>query len=146
MILALLPLTVALFRAVSSFEPDYYEIQNEMSLVQLRRIMLIAYDLDMYDDHLEFVYHGEDYRLRFHNRHLILSPGTQIFIEDCDDVCFYEEGGVIYVRCFRKNRETDYPLVQTGGLRIADFPADTDELSVADGDDLGGDRDYGSDL
>ncbi len=78
-------------------------IQDEIALQQLRRILMLSYDLECRNDTLYFQYQGRDCQLVLRNHRMILQPGTQIFLNDIDALSFGMEQEVIYVYYQRGN-------------------------------------------
>ncbi len=96
--LSILPIATSIIRLVASINLDYNLINNEMALMDLRRILLIAYDLQISDYQVDFIYHNDNYTLRYINDKLVLSPGTQIFLNDIKEANFYSKNGCLYLR------------------------------------------------
>lgn len=76
-------------------------IQDEIKTIQLQRIFLIAYDIKLDNNQIDFKYNNQIRSLKFINNHIILTPGTQVFYEDVDLVKFElneDEVKIIYFR------------------------------------------------
>lgn len=117
----LLPLTLLAYRYVGNISFDYYEVNDEIALTQLRENLLFIYDLN-YDRYtLNFRYKGDNYSLLLINNKLILKPGTQIYLMDIDDLYFTDEGGFIYINYERGNKKYKRILCGTKGLYLDDF-------------------------
>lgn len=71
------------------------EVQDEVGLSQLRRILLISYDLECSSGSLQFEYQGRDCILQQVNDHLIIQPGTQIILADIDSCRFEQMGNTV---------------------------------------------------
>ena len=131
--LTVLPLAVTVFRYTAELDFDYDPVNSEMALMDLRRVLFLAYDLKVCDNELEFIYHNDDYRLRLVNNRLILQPGTQIYLNDIEEVRFYTKNGSLYL-AYRtdKGREYERNIAKENGIHLDDFPADNDELTEPD--------------
>jgi len=131
-VLSLLPLCLLGFRYTAGIKFDYDEINDEIALCQLREILLISYDMHVSSNRLDFRYRNDDFRLSLVNEKLILQPGTQIFLNDIDDVSFKKSNGCIYV-CYRKeNHEYERVIAKAEGIYLDRF-SDCDVRD--DGDD-----------
>ena len=133
--LSVLPITTSTIRLLASVNLDYNLINNEMALMDLRRILLIAYDLSISDYQLDFIYHNDNYTLRYVNDKLILSPGTQIFLNDIKEANFYSKNGCLYLRYVTNdNKEYERNIGTEKGFHL-------DELSDNYDDDNRDDHD-----
>ncbi len=71
------------------------DVQDEIALAQLRRILIICDDFITTDDTLYFTHQGRQMKLRMVNGNLIIQPGTQIMLVDVDSVSFQDNGNTI---------------------------------------------------
>ena len=81
-----LPLWLYLFRFLINFDPQLVKRQNNIGLIQLRRIVALGKDYEVYSDELCMNYQDEKTCFYEVNNRLIQTPGTQIFmlaIENC---------------------------------------------------------------
>lgn len=132
--LTILPLAVSVFTFVGNHEFNYDLVNNEMALMDLRRVMLLAYDIEVSDYELNFIYHNDDYTLRYVNNKLILQPGTQIYLNGIDDVSFYKENNSIYVNYTDENgKEYKRNIGKEKGIHIDEF-LDNDDGDSIDSD------------
>ncbi len=99
----LIPSTVAMLNLLQHSFEIHQDIQDEVSLNQLRRTLLLAEDVACLNDHITFTYHEKECDLVLCNQKLILKPGTQIYLLDIDDVYFYEANHVLYLQYQRKD-------------------------------------------
>lgn len=127
-IISILPLAVSIFEIVGDSHLDYDIVNDEISLLQLRKIMLISYDIENRGDELCFVYHNDDYKLSLQNGRLILSPGYQVFLNNVDYVSFIEDDGVLELEYGRGNEEKKTYIYKEKGICISDFSFADDEL------------------
>ena len=120
--LTILPLAISIFSFVANIKPNYNLLNNELALIDLRRRLLIAYDLNVEENRLEFINNGETNYLYYVNDKLILSPGTQIYLNDVKDVYFSKENGVIYLNYITNdNKEYKSAIGKEKGFYIDDF-------------------------
>lgn len=127
--LAILPIAISVFSFVGNYEFNYNIVNNEMALTDLRRVMLIAYDIDVKDYEINFVYHNNDYVLRFVNNKLILQPGTQIYLNGILDAYFTKENGSIYVNYIDEyGKEYKRNIGKETGIYINDFLDNNDDM------------------
>lgn len=119
--LSILPLCSETFNLVSSIDFDYNEVNDELALVDLRRIMLLAYNLDVGYDEIRFVYQDKDYCLALNNNNLVLSPGYQLYIADVDELYFEIRNNCIYVIYQRKNKNYEKVISCATGFYLDEF-------------------------
>ena len=134
-ILSILPIIVSIVTIISSYKIDYDFVNDEISLFQLRRIMLIAYDIENNHDELDFIYHNKDYSLSLVNNRLILQPGYQVFLNNIDYVSFDQNNGLLNLTYGRKGNEKTTCIYKEKGIYIDDFSNTDDELSEYNSDD-----------
>lgn len=107
----LVPITVSALKVAEKTLTFTEEIQDEIALSQLRKIMMIGDEYQIRTDCLQFEYQGEDSEISLVNRHLILQPGTQIFLSEIDNAAFLERDGVIMMQYARGERHYERALV-----------------------------------
>lgn len=73
------------------------KLQDEVSLSQLRRSMLLAKDFCLSENNLQFRINDEVKELELVNHKLILRPGVQIFLENIDQISFVNEENKWYL-------------------------------------------------
>ena len=120
-ILTLLPVCMQAFRYTSNISFDYDEINDEIALQQLREQLLIAYDMNISADRLSFRYKNDDFTLSLVNGMLILQPGTQIYLNDVDNLYFETEHNCIYVNYERNSKEYKRVIGSESGIYLDDF-------------------------
>lgn len=81
------------------------EVQDEIAIAQLRRILIISTDFKTTTDTLYFTNQGREMKLRVVNDNLIIQPGTQIMLVDVDGVTFMEQGHTIVCHYERKGAQ-----------------------------------------
>ncbi len=122
-VLSLFPLVSGVYGALGGISYDHERISEEIAMMQLRELLLIAYDLNVTKDALYFRYQKEEFRLSLVNRRMILQPGTQIWLNDLDALSFYEKEGNVYVSYRKKERTCETLLCPSYGFSLDDFPA-----------------------
>lgn len=73
------------------------KLQDEVSLSQLRRSLLLAKDFCLAENNLQFRINNEVKELELVNHKLILRPGVQIFLENIDQISFVNEENKWYL-------------------------------------------------
>ena len=121
--ITLLPICMQAFIYTSNISFDYNEINDEIALSQLREQLLIAYDMQVTNDELSFIYKNKNYKLSFVNNKLLLQPGTQIYLNDVDDLYFNILNECIYVCYERNNKQYERIIGKQEGIYIDDFSA-----------------------
>lgn len=112
-ITAMIPVTIVCIRPFTTIAYFDEEIQDQIALSQLRRILLLSYDIECSPDEVDFEYQLKKRKLSFKNDHVVISDGTQIFFSCVDDAAFYQENQCVYIRYTRKNRTYEKVLCQT---------------------------------
>lgn len=127
-ITSILPIVYSCFDYVARFKFNYSEVTDELTLIDLRRVLLLSYDLEIHEQELSFIYHNDNYVLRYVNDKLILQPGTQIYLNDIREVNFFIKNDCLYMH-YVTNDEKEYEKViyKSKGIHIADFPINNDE-------------------
>lgn len=128
--LTILPLAVYGLTYSVNLKFTYDEINDEIALLHLRRILLLAYDVNNNGYSLDFIYHNDNYSLSLINGRLVLQPGYQMFLDNIDDLSFYEDGNSIYIRYEKNNKEYTTPIIKQNGIYLNDF-SDSDDDSDA---------------
>lgn len=129
--ITMLPVCVKAFEYASNIKFDYNEINDEIALMQLRETLLITYDMQYSEKLLAFRYKNKDFTLKLVNNKLLLQPGTQIYLNDIDDLSFINKNNCIYVIYERDNKEYERVLCNAKGLYLDDF-SDCDVLDCDD--------------
>lgn len=120
-IINMLPLTYLSFSYISNISFDYSQIEDEIALMQLREILLIGYDFQIHGDSLTFIYQNKDFSLRQVNNRLLLQPGTQIFLDNVDDISFYSSNGIIYLDYEKNKRHFTTAITKEAGFYLDGF-------------------------
>lgn len=125
--ITMLPVCIEAFMFGSRIPFDYDEINDEIALEQLREQLLISYDMNISSDQLNFVYKNKNFTLSLVNGKLLLQPGTQMYLNDVENLYFDSRDGCIYV-CYEKgNKQFERVLCKQERFYIDDF-SDCDVL------------------
>lgn len=130
--LLLLPLLLNIYKTIASLNFYYYDVSGNMSIVQLRKILLLSYDIEVNDNYLSFNYQDKDYEIYLANDHLIMTPGTQIIYEDVVDATFYIENDCIFSEILKDEKYEKICLSKADGFSLDTFldgDDGSDELS-----------------
>ena len=117
----MLPICEQAFINIANIDFNYYEINDEICLSQLREMLLIAYNINVSDKEISFLYKGDDYFLSEINNKLILHPGTQIFLSDIDSLHFFIKNNCIYVSYERNKKQYERIISKNERFYIDDF-------------------------
>lgn len=128
--ITLLPLATRVLTYSASIKFNYDEIEDELSLYQLRRILLVSYDIYNNYNYLEFNYKDNTCYLSEINNRLVLQPGYQMFLDKIENCYFYEEENVIYVAYTKRNKEFKSPLCKANGIYLDEFFSDDDNGDI----------------
>ena len=110
-VLTFVPLLVICIKLNINALRFHEETQDEIALSQLRKIMNVGSNFQVSSNQIQFDYHEDSYRLYLINNHLILTPGTHIFLSDVNHLSFSYRGSYIY--CDYKRKEHTYSRVLT---------------------------------
>ena len=119
----MLPICIEAFIFGSKIPFDYNEINDEIAMYQLREQLLISYDMNINSDELNFKYKNKNFKLSLVNRKLLLQPGSQMYLNDIDDLYFDVRNGCIYVCYERNNKQYERVISKQEGLYIDNFSA-----------------------
>lgn len=125
--LSIIPLAVSVISSVANINISYTEVNDELALLDLRRKLLIVYDVKNNGNSLSFIYDNDDFELSLINNRLVLTPGYQMFLDDIDYIDFVEEENSIYIRYGRKNKEYKTPIIKQKGIYLDEFSDYDDE-------------------
>ena len=91
---------------------NYNLIADDLRMIQLRRLLNRASEIDFNDSFLKLKIADQDYELSFKNKRLILSPGYQVFLNNLDDLYFKKDNNYIYLIAKRKNSNKEYLIAK----------------------------------
>ena len=117
----MLPICIEAFTYTSNIEFDYNEISDELALAQLREQLLIAYNMNIASNEIDFIYKNKYCKLSLVNRKLLLQPGTQIYLNDIDNLYFDIKGDVMFVNYEKDNKQFERAICKQEGLYIDNF-------------------------
>ena len=100
-----IPILVSVISLMRTSLKDRTSLQDQIALVQLRRYLAVAYDIELLPSSLTFQRQHEEMRLSVVNQNLIVQPGTQMFLMDIEAALFYLEGDSVMLRYIRDNQE-----------------------------------------
>ena len=105
-----IPILVSVISLMHTSLKDRTSLQDQIALVQLRRYLAVAYDVELLPSSLTFQRQQEEMRLSVVNQNLIVQPGTQIFLMDIETALFYLEGDSVMLRYVRNHHEYEVYL------------------------------------
>ena len=117
----MLPIMTNSFIYTSNITFDYNEINDELALMQLRELLLLAYDVNITSTSVDFIYKNKNFSLSLVNNKLILQPGTQIFLNDIDNLYFMKKDGCIYIDYERNDKTYESIIASEKGIYLDDF-------------------------
>ena len=100
-----IPIMVSVISLMRTSLKDRTSLQDQIALVQLRRYLAVAYDIELLPSSLTFQRQYEEMRLSVVNQNLIVQPGTQMFLMDIEAALFYLERDSVMLRYVRDNQE-----------------------------------------
>lgn len=133
--LSLLPVVSSSLLILSQFDYDYSLISSELSLMELRELLLYAYDIRIGDNELLFHCKGKEASIGLVNSKLIMKPGTTIIVDEVEEVLFFQRNGNIYLRYKRKNIEYETLIAKEEGICLSDFYRCFDDSDYSDNTD-----------
>jgi hypothetical protein len=101
----MIPITVLCIKPFENLLGFNEEIQDQIVLSQMRRIFLLSYEIKYSPEQITFLYQEKRRTLSCINDHLVLSPGTQIFISNIDTAYFIEKENCIYIVYERQKKQ-----------------------------------------
>ena len=84
--------------------------QNNIGLIQLRRMISLGKDFEVYDSELCMNYNDELVCFYEVNQRLIQTPGTQIYLLEIEDLEFNKLEGYIFMSYSHNNIAESYRL------------------------------------
>lgn len=86
------------------------DTQNQFAILQLRRELSIASQVQIENGNLEYILNHEKMVLYFDKSRLVKSPGYEIFIEQIDAAHFQNKEGDIYLWFKKKNKTYEFEV------------------------------------
>lgn len=105
-----IPIIVSVISLMRTSLKDRTSLQDQIALVQLRRYLAVAYDIELLPSSLTFQRQHEEMRLSVVNQNLIVQPGTQMFLMDIEAALFYLEEDSVMLRYVRNHQEYEVYL------------------------------------
>lgn len=105
-----IPILVSVISLMHTSLKDRTSLQDQIALVQLRRYLAVAYDIELLPSSLTFQRQHEEMRLGVVNQNLIVQPGTQTFLMDIEAALFYLEEDSVMLRYVRNHQEYEVYL------------------------------------
>lgn len=128
-ILTMTPLIVQSLEMVAHLPFHYDETTGMISLAQLRKILLLSYDISTDGNVLSFTYQGQERMIYLYDDHLIMTPGTQFIYARIKGASFFYQNDCLYLEVDDGQENRKYCLAKADG-----FDRDAFRL-VDDGDD-----------
>ncbi len=108
--LMLAPAVILCLSSISGCLRFREEVQDRIALSQLRRILMLSYDVHTEGNTVRFSYQNEDRLLRFTGDWLLISPGTEIMLAMVEGGRFIERNDLLYVIYERKGKQYEAVL------------------------------------
>ena len=105
-----IPIIVSVISLMRTSLKDRAFLQDQIALVQLRRYLAVAYEIELLPSSLTFQRQHEEMRLSVVNQNLIVQPGTQMFLMDIEAALFYLEEDSVMLRYVRNHQEYEVYL------------------------------------
>lgn len=122
--MGMLPMLVEGMDKISELPFFYHDISSLISVSQLRKTLLMAYDITFDSSKMSFNYRDKSYSIYLANRHLIMTPGVQVIVEDIDEAYFYSENETIYLRILKNGKTQEYALAKKDSFYLDSFLGD----------------------
>lgn len=126
-VMSYLPLMTNILLYVSNIDYRYDLINDELSLAQLRRIMMLSYDVEISNNSISFIYGETNRSLSMINGRLVLSPGYQMFLDKIEGAHFEERDELIYLYYVKDDKEYETVIGKNEGLSVDDFCDNNDD-------------------
>lgn len=120
-IMTVMPVALTGIELLSKIDEHYDLINDELCLYRLRRMLLIAYDTEIDDNVMSFIYKDSERQLSLLNGRLVMTPGYQMFLDEIDSLYFRENEGCIELVYEKDNKEYKAVLCEAQGICVADF-------------------------
>lgn len=101
----MVPLTITCLLCLSGGVKKEERMQDEIGIAQLRRYLLCTDQMEVGDDTIHFDKKNKQMCLQLSNRHLAVTPGFQMFLDNIDDVSFEEENSRIIMTYWKEGEE-----------------------------------------
>lgn len=91
------------FSIISKYQFMNQKLQDELMIYHIRKIMLVADNIEVTHDNIKLKYNLKDRKLYQANDKLILSDGVQVLLDKVLNVKFYIDNNIIYLEYTRNN-------------------------------------------
>lgn len=91
------------FSIISKYQFMNQKLQDELMIYHIRKIMLVADNIEVTHDNIKLKYNLKDRKLYQANDKLILSDGVQVLLDKVLNVKFYVDNNIIYLEYTRNN-------------------------------------------
>ncbi len=107
---ALLPIVVLVMGILVRFPLSSLDVQDEIGISQLRRVMNVCYDKTIHGTTLSCNYESKIVELYTNGNNLFIAPGTWIFLNEVDEVFFDVRSGVLFMTYIRNGKIREVTL------------------------------------
>ena len=101
----LLPIIIMALNLIVDYEYFDTRIQDELSILQLRKKLILAKDFNLVYPNLDFELEGDRWTLYYDGKRLYLSPGYQLFMDDVEALDYILDEEMILVNYVKKGQE-----------------------------------------
>ena len=91
------------FSIISKYQFMNQKLQDELMIYHIRKIMLVADNIEVTQDNIKLKYNLKDRKLYQANDKPILSDGVQVLLDKVLNVRFYIDNNIIYLEYTRNN-------------------------------------------
>lgn len=110
--ISLLPIIVGSLKISSNYLINDSDIQDELSIMQLREKLIIASDIEIDNGQLNYRIGDDFYELKFNKGRLYLTPGYQLFLDEVESCCFDIENNTLMIKYVKQNKNRVWALAK----------------------------------
>ena len=100
----LFPVVVKSADIVSGLNFVDAQLGDELSILQLRRKMIISENIVINGNSISFIIGDTEFTLKYEEHRLYLTPGYQLFLNDIDGLRFKNMDGMIFIEYEKNNK------------------------------------------
>ena len=100
----LFPVVVKSAEIVSGLNFVDAQLGDELSILQLRRKMIISENIVINGNSISFIIGDTEFTLKLEEHRLYLTPGYQLFLNDIDGLWFKNIDGMIFIEYEKNNK------------------------------------------
>ena len=100
----LFPVVVKSAEIVSGLNFVDAQLGDELSILQLRRKMIISENIVINGNSISFIIGDTEFTLKYEEHCLYLTPGYQLFLNDIDGLRFKNMDGMIFIEYEKNNK------------------------------------------